>query len=65
MQARREHGPSAVYRLDHFGIDSETTTTVLQTCVDLKVAPAVRLRAVPRPVALGVELVYNHIAACA
>jgi hypothetical protein len=62
---QREHGrlSPSVYRLDHFGIDSEHDYDPFwQTCVDLRVAPAVHSSVQYHDLSRSVSsYVYNHI----
>jgi hypothetical protein len=62
---QREHGrlSPAVYRLDHFGLDSDHDYDPFwQTCVDLKVAPAVHSSVQYHDLSRSVSnYVYNHI----
>jgi predicted TIM-barrel fold metal-dependent hydrolase len=61
----REHGALSppVYRLDHFGIDSDYDYDPFwQACVDLRVAPAVHSSVQYHDIARSVSsYVYNHI----
>ncbi|HEX7095573.1 MAG TPA: amidohydrolase family protein [Acidimicrobiales bacterium] len=61
----REHGPLSppVYRLDHFGIDSDYDYDPFwQACVDLRVAPAVHSSVQYHDLSRSVSnYVYNHI----